>query len=74
MNDDNVCMWDGTVYPDLIRNLPEVDVPIPIDCRRIVRRSPSFTWDRLPVSRCPELGRCEEHERARGVHGQVTGG
>ena len=26
--DDRMKQWDGTLYPDLVRNLPEVDIPI----------------------------------------------
>lgn len=25
---DDGCQWDGTAFPDLIRNLPEADVPV----------------------------------------------
>ena len=26
--DDRMKQWDGTLYPDLIRDLPEVDIPL----------------------------------------------
>lgn len=26
--DDRMKQWDGTAYPDMLRNLPEIDVPL----------------------------------------------
>ncbi len=62
MNEDMACMWDGTVYPDLIRNLPEVDVPIEDvrgwmmsgDDRQVV------FFDILPTAKVPPHSHCAQ--------------
>jgi quercetin dioxygenase-like cupin family protein len=62
MNDDFACQWDGTVFPDMIRNLPEVEVPfedirgwlLSGDDRQVV------FFDILPTATVPAHSHCAQ--------------
>ena len=60
--DDMARMWDGTVYPDMIRNLPEVEVPID-DVRGWLLEGNDrqvVFFDILPTAKVPPHAHCAQ--------------